>query len=61
LESKHSEADDMHNCPHACDKRDCDGDWDTYCLTGKPCGYKRNVRDCDGDVISLCRRKGTHS
>ena len=42
-------------CPHACGKRDCDGDWDTYCMKTGSCQYQRNVRDCDGDVISLCR------
>jgi hypothetical protein len=45
-------------CPHACNKRDCDGDWATYCLTTKPCGYKRNAIDCDRDVISFCTKEG---
>ena len=43
-------------CPYACDKRDCDGDWDTYCMKTRNCQYQRNVRDCDGDIISLCRK-----
>lgn len=42
-------------CPYACDKRDCDGDLDTYCMKTGNCQYQRNVRDCDGDIISLCR------
>ena len=43
-------------CPHASDKRDYDGDWDTYCMKNGHCQYQKNVRDCDGDIISLCRK-----
>lgn len=43
-------------CPYACDRRDCDGDWDTYCTKDGSCQYQRNTRDCDGDIISFCRR-----
>lgn len=43
-------------CPYAQDKRDCDGDWDTYCEKSGRCQYQRNVRDCDGDLVSLCRK-----
>lgn len=42
-------------CPYASDRRDCDGDWDTYCTAGS-CSYQYNVRDCDGDIVSLCRK-----
>lgn len=42
-------------CPWASDRRDCDGDWDTYCTVSGHCQYQKNVRDCDGDIISLCR------
>ena len=47
--------DENNYCPYARDKRDCDGDWDTYCMKTENCQYQRNVRDCDGDIISLCR------
>lgn len=47
--------DNNKHCPYACDKRDCDGDWDTYCMLKGRCHYQRNSRDCDGDIISLCR------
>ena len=43
-------------CPYAQDKRDCDGDWDTYCEKSGRCQYQHNVRDCDGDLVSLCRK-----
>lgn len=43
-------------CSYAQDKRDCDGDWDTYCMKNGHCQYQKNVRDCDGDIISLCRK-----
>ena len=46
---------DNNYCPYASDKKDCDGDWDTYCMKSGNCQYQRNVRDCDGDIISLCR------
>lgn len=47
---------DKNYCPYACDKRDCDGDWDTYCMKTGNCQYqKKNVRDCDCDIIRLCR------
>lgn len=42
-------------CPYACDKRDCDGDWDTHCMQTGNCQYQKNIRDCDGNLISLCR------
>ena len=42
-------------CPYASDKRDCDGDWDTYCMKNGHCQYQKNVKDCDGDIVSLCR------
>lgn len=41
-------------CPDACDKRDCDGDWTTYCMKNGHCQHQRRVRDCDGDIIALC-------
>ncbi len=44
------------NCPYMTEKRDCDGDWDTWCIQPSGnCPYKRDMRDCDGDQISLCR------
>ena len=43
-------------CSYAQDKRDCDGDWDTYCMKSSHCQYQCNVRDCDGDIVSLCRK-----
>ena len=42
-------------CQYACDKRDCDGDWNTFCTKCGECHYQNNVRDCDGDIITLCR------
>lgn len=42
-------------CPYACDKRDPDGYFDTYCTSSGHCQYQHNVRDCDGDIVSLCR------
>lgn len=42
-------------CRYASDRRDCDGDCDTYCTLCGHCQYQSNIRDCDGDVISLCR------
>lgn len=44
------------NCIYQEDRRDCDGDWDTYCMKSSHCQYQDNVRDCDGDIISLCRK-----
>lgn len=44
------------HCSYAQDKKDCDGDWDTYCMKCGHCQYQHNVRDCDGDIISLCRK-----
>ena len=41
-------------CPYANHRRDCDGDWDTYCNKGDDCPYQRARRDCDGDIIELC-------
>lgn len=38
-------------CSYSCDKRDCDGDWDTYCMKNGHCQYQKNVRDCDGDIL----------
>lgn len=32
-------------CPWASDRRDCDGDWDTYCTISGHCQYQKNVRD----------------
>lgn len=46
---------DTNYCPYACDRRDCDGDFDTYCTKSGHCQYQHNVRDCDGDIISLCK------
>lgn len=43
-------------CSYCSRKRDCDGDYDNYCMSDDSCKHKRNVRDCDGDIISLCRR-----
>lgn len=43
--------------PHGCDsvvRRDCDGDYNTYCFYGGYCAYKRTVIDCDGDIVTLC-------
>lgn len=49
--------DDTRNCRcgYQSERRDCDGDWDTYCTKNGCCQYQHNVRDCDGDIISLCR------
>lgn len=44
-----------NDCPYAYNKRDCDGDWDTYCMKNGYCPQQNNSRDCDGDIISLCR------
>ncbi len=44
------------HCEYACDKRDCDGDFNTFCMKSGYCPYKRNVRDCDGDFITMCNR-----
>lgn len=44
------------HCGYACDKRDCDGDFNTFCMKSGYCPYKRNVRDCDGDFITMCGR-----
>ena len=43
-------------CSYEQDKRDCDGDWDTYCTKNGHCQYKKNARDCDGDTVSICRK-----
>lgn len=43
-------------CPDASDRRDCDGDWDTYCTKIGSCPYQRKVIDCDGDPVYLCRK-----
>ncbi len=43
-------------CEYACDKRDCDGDYNTFCMKSTYCPYKKNVRDCDGDFIEMCGR-----
>lgn len=46
---------DLENvCPYANQRRDCDGDWDTYCNKDDDCPYQRAMRDCDGDIIELC-------
>lgn len=45
---------DTTNCFYMSRRKDCDGDWDNYCNTSKPCPYKRRVRDCDGDWIFMC-------
>lgn len=42
-------------CPYACKKKDCDGDWDTYCMKTEKCKYQKKVQDCDRDIIILCR------
>ena len=31
-------------CPHAQDKMDCDGDWDTYCMKTGNCQYQKMSR-----------------
>lgn len=54
--SEEVERNENNYCPYACDKSDCDGDWDTYCMKLGSCQHQRNVVDCDGDVVSLCRR-----
>ena len=41
-------------CQYASKKRDCDGDWITFCYCDGYCIHKKNVRDCDGDIISVC-------
>lgn len=43
-------------CGYQNERRDCDGDWDTYCTYSGSCHYQKNVVDCDGDVITKCRR-----
>ena len=29
-------------CPYTSDKRDCDGNWDTYCMKNEHCQYQKN-------------------
>ena len=41
-------------CSYKEERRDCDGNYDTYCMKIGYCPYQRDVRDCDGDIISLC-------
>lgn len=41
-------------CKYANEKRDCDGDLNTYCMKYGYCNYKKEVIDCDGDTISFC-------
>ena len=53
---KDTGTDDRNDCPDAFDKRDPDGDFDTYCASSGHCQYQHNVRDCDGDIVSLCRK-----
>lgn len=45
-----------NDCEYACDKKDYNCVWDTYCMKTGNCQYQRNIRDCDGDIISLCRK-----
>lgn len=42
-------------CSFADARRDCDGDWDTYCTKSGDCPYQDWKRDCDGDYIVFCR------
>lgn len=42
-------------CSFADERRDCDGDWDTYCTKSGDCPYQDWKRDCDGDYIVFCR------
>lgn len=44
-------------CKYEAWKKDCDGDWDCYCMSPDHCPYERKVRDCDGDIIFLCRKE----
>lgn len=37
-------------------RRDCDGDWDSYCYKLGACPYQKKAKDCDGDIIMLCRK-----
>ena len=43
-------------CEYGCNKKDCDGDWDCYCMKPGDCSYQHKVRDCDGDPVVLCRK-----
>ena len=45
-----------NDCANQSTRKDCDGDFDTYCNYSGTCQYQKNTRDCDGDVISLCRK-----
>lgn len=45
-----------NECTYESRKRDCDGDWDSYCTKSGDCPYKHVVRDCDGDPVILCRK-----
>lgn len=42
-------------CSFADARRDCDGDWDTYCTKSGDCPQQDWKRDCDGDYIVFCR------
>lgn len=44
-------------CKYECCKKDCDGDWDCYCMKPGDCSYQHIVRDCDGDPVVLCRKE----
>lgn len=46
----------MNNCIYTSERRDCDGDWDTYCTKEGACEFKREMYDCDGDPVYLCRK-----
>lgn len=41
-------------CTHKFDRRDCDGDWQAYCIKFGACKYQHVVRDCDGDYVTMC-------
>ena len=41
----------ISNCGYISYRRDCDGDYDTYCYYSGSCPYKKTVKDCDGDMI----------
>ena len=43
-------------CKYASYRKDCDGDWDIYCMKDGNCQHQHKVMDCDRDVIVLCRK-----
>ena len=43
-----------NSCPHACVRKDCDGDEHKYCLFDGSCNCKVVKKDCDGDKVAFC-------